>query len=51
MHWLGFVPDEVTSAPPVAVARPAERLGVDPAVVDAELLKAVRDLLPDPAAQ
>ncbi|MGW5160920.1 DUF4158 domain-containing protein [Nonomuraea wenchangensis] len=33
MAWLGFVPDEVGSAPPVAVARLAERLGVDPAVL------------------
>ncbi|MFI6743856.1 DUF4158 domain-containing protein [Nonomuraea sp. NPDC050451] len=33
MPWLGFVPDEVDSAPQVAVARLAERLGVDPAVL------------------
>jgi len=26
--WLGFVPDDVSSAPPEAVARLAERLGV-----------------------
>jgi hypothetical protein len=26
LPWLGFVPDEVRSAPPVAVARLAERL-------------------------
>ena len=30
LPWLGFVPDEVSSAPPVAVARLAERLGLDP---------------------
>ncbi|MGI5290927.1 DUF4158 domain-containing protein [Nonomuraea polychroma] len=34
LPWLGFVPDEVTSAPPVAVARLAERLGVDPAALE-----------------
>ena len=33
LPWLGFVPDDVTSAPPVAVARLAERLGVDPGVL------------------
>ena len=27
---LGFVPDDVASAPPVAVARLAEQLGLDP---------------------
>ncbi len=32
MPWLGFVPDDV--APPVAVARLAERLGLDPAELD-----------------
>jgi hypothetical protein len=32
LPWLGFVPDEVSSAPPVAVARLAERLGLDPDV-------------------
>lgn len=31
LPWLGFVPDEVTAAPPVAVTRLAERLAVDPA--------------------
>jgi hypothetical protein len=31
LPWLGFVPDEVRSAPLVAVARLAERLAVDPA--------------------
>jgi TnpA family transposase len=30
LPWLGFVPDEVASAPPAAVARLAERLGLDP---------------------
>ncbi|MET8335919.1 DUF4158 domain-containing protein [Streptosporangium canum] len=25
LPWLGFVPDQVSAAPPVAVARPAER--------------------------
>ncbi|MGP3919227.1 DUF4158 domain-containing protein [Nonomuraea sp. 10N515B] len=34
MPWLGFVSDEVTSAPPVAVARLAERLRVDPAALE-----------------
>ena len=33
LPWLGFVPDEVRSAPPVAVARLAERLGLDPEVL------------------
>ena len=32
--WLGFVPDEASSAPPVAVARLAERLGLDPEVLE-----------------
>ncbi len=31
LPWLGFVPDEVTAAPPAAVARLAERLAIDPA--------------------
>jgi hypothetical protein len=31
LPWLGFVPDDVISAPPAAVARLADRLGVDPA--------------------
>lgn len=30
LPWLGFVPDKVSSAPPVAVARLADQLGVDP---------------------
>ena len=30
LPWLGFVPDEVASAPPAAVARLAEHLGLDP---------------------
>jgi TnpA family transposase len=30
LPWLGFVPDEVRAAPPVAVARLAERLTVEP---------------------
>jgi hypothetical protein len=34
LPWLGFVPDEVGSAPPVAVARLAERLGVDAGVLE-----------------
>ena len=29
LPWLGFVPDDVESAPPVAVARLAEALGVE----------------------
>src|SRR5947209_8447900 len=33
LPWLGFVPDEVPAAPPVAVARLAERLSLDPAVL------------------
>ncbi|MEQ4724612.1 Tn3 family transposase [Nonomuraea sp. B19D2] len=33
LPWLGFVPDEVTAAPPVAVARLAERLAIDAAVL------------------
>ncbi|MBA4854343.1 Tn3 family transposase [Nocardia farcinica] len=31
LPWLGFVPDKVTAAPPVAVARLAEQLKVDAA--------------------
>jgi uncharacterized protein DUF4158 len=34
LPWLGFVPDEVALAPPVAVARLAERLGVDPELLE-----------------
>jgi hypothetical protein len=34
LPWLGFVPDEVFAAPPVAVARLAQRLGVDPVIVE-----------------
>ncbi len=30
LPWLGFVPDHVVAAPPVAVARLADQLGVDP---------------------
>jgi Domain of unknown function (DUF4158) len=30
LPWLGFVPDKVSTAPPVAVARLADQLGVDP---------------------
>ena len=30
LPWLGFVPDDVTTAPAVAVERLARRLGVDP---------------------
>src|SRR5260370_29441389 len=30
LPWLGFVPDDVASAPPAAGARLAERLGLDP---------------------
>jgi hypothetical protein len=33
LPWLGFVPDEVRSAPPGAVDRLADRLGVDPAAL------------------
>ncbi|MGB6162552.1 MAG: Tn3 family transposase [Pseudonocardiaceae bacterium] len=33
LPWLGFVPEDVASAPPVAVARLAERLGLDPGVL------------------
>src|SRR6266851_7298216 len=34
LPWLGVVPDEVTAAPPVAVARLADRMGRDPAVLE-----------------
>lgn len=34
LPWLGFVPDEVASAPAVAVARLADRLGVAVAELD-----------------
>lgn len=30
LSWLGFVPDKVSTAPPVAVARLADQLGGDP---------------------
>jgi hypothetical protein len=30
LPWLGSVRDEVTSAPPAAMARLADRLGLDP---------------------
>ncbi|GAB3976851.1 hypothetical protein GCM10029978_064900 [Actinoallomurus acanthiterrae] len=33
LPWLGFVPDEVASAPAAAVARVAEQLGLDPRVL------------------
>jgi hypothetical protein len=33
LPWLGFVPDDVSAAPPAAVARVAERLGVTPAAL------------------
>ncbi|WP_255659615.1 DUF4158 domain-containing protein [Pseudonocardia sp. ICBG1293] len=33
LSWLGFVPDEVASAPQAAVVRLAEQLRVDPAVI------------------
>src|SRR6266545_2175295 len=33
LPWLGFVPDEVRAAPPVAVGRLAERLRVDAGVL------------------
>jgi len=34
LPWLGFVPDAVGSAPPAAVARLAERLGLDPEAIE-----------------
>ena len=34
LPWLGFVPDEVGSAPPAAVARLAERLDLGPEVLE-----------------
>ena len=34
LPWLGFVPDEVRSAPPVAVARLAARLGLAPEAIE-----------------
>jgi TnpA family transposase len=33
LPWLGFVPEDVVSAPPVAVARLAGQLGLDPGVL------------------
>ena len=33
LPWLGFVPDDVAAAPPVAVARLADQLAVDPGVL------------------
>ncbi|WP_026467733.1 DUF4158 domain-containing protein [Amycolatopsis alba] len=33
LPWLGFVPDKVSSVPPVVVARLADQLGVDPNVL------------------
>nr|WP_280499512.1 DUF4158 domain-containing protein [Nocardia farcinica] len=35
LPWLGFVPDRLVTAPPVAVARLAEQLRVDPVVIGA----------------
>ena len=34
LPWLGFVPDEVSAAPPVAVARLARRLGLEAAELE-----------------
>jgi Domain of unknown function (DUF4158) len=33
LPWLGFVPDDVASAPPAAMARLADQLGVDPDMI------------------
>ena len=33
LPWLGFVPDDLTAAPPAAVGRLAGQLGLDPAVL------------------
>ena len=33
LPWLGFVPDDLTAAPPAAVGLPAGQLGLDPAVL------------------
>ncbi|GAB4583868.1 hypothetical protein Ntsu_17000 [Nocardia sp. IFM 10818] len=33
LPWLGFVPDKVAAAPPVAVARLAEQLNVDASLI------------------
>lgn len=33
LPWLGFVPDRVAAAPPVALARLAEQLDVDPSMI------------------
>jgi hypothetical protein len=33
LRWLGFVPDKVSVAPPVVVARLAEQLSVDAAEI------------------
>jgi hypothetical protein len=33
LPWLGFVPDDVAAAPPMAVARLADQLAVDPGVL------------------
>ncbi|MER6990305.1 hypothetical protein ABT337_10955 [Saccharopolyspora hirsuta] len=33
LPWLGFVPDDVTSAPRAEVVRLAVQLGVDPGVI------------------
>lgn len=35
LPWLGFVPDDVRAAPPVAVARLAAQLQIDPLVLRA----------------
>ncbi|NKT37715.1 DUF4158 domain-containing protein, partial [Rhodococcus hoagii] len=35
LPWLGFVPDRLVTAPPVAVARVAEQLRLDPVVIGA----------------
>ncbi|MBA2324688.1 MAG: DUF4158 domain-containing protein [Pseudonocardiales bacterium] len=55
LSWLGFVPEEVASAPPVAVARLATRLQVDPGLLEgygrreqtrSDHLRLVADYLP-----
>src|SRR5258708_32880549 len=47
LPWLGFVPDDVRSAPPVAVARPARRPDGDPGALapDGERAPAPTDRL------
>jgi Domain of unknown function (DUF4158) len=47
LRWMGFVPDDLTTAPPAPVAFRAQQLGVDPEVLSAYGAQAVRPIFPD----